>query len=85
MLLHVYFVFQVHVWSGISYRGRTSICIFSGIMHSINYQNILQSNLLPFVEHQFPGGFRLYHVNINTHIQWNLFTTTMFIPNQEWR
>ena len=45
----------------------------------------IESNLLPFDDHQFPDGFRLYQVNINTHIQWNLFTTTMFIPNKEWR
>lgn len=51
---------QVHVWAGISYRGRTSICIFNGVMDSVSYQDTLDKNYIPFVEERFPDGYRLY-------------------------
>ncbi|XP_062568931.1 uncharacterized protein LOC134245573 [Saccostrea cucullata] len=35
--------YKVHVWAGISYRGRTPICIFTGIMNSSLYQRILSA------------------------------------------
>lgn len=54
--------YKVNVWGGISYRGRTAICIFTGIMDSIIYQKILEDNLLPFTRRKFPDGFRLYQV-----------------------
>ena len=57
-------LFQVHVWAGISYRGRTDLCIFTGVMDSIIYQKILAANLLPFVNTVFPDGYRLYQVCI---------------------
>lgn len=56
--------YKVNVWGGISHRGRTSICIFSGIMDSEIYQKILKDNLLPFATANYPDGFRLYQVNI---------------------
>ncbi|CAG2255532.1 unnamed protein product [Mytilus edulis] len=39
--------YKVHVWGGISYRGRTDVCIFTGIMDSVIYQQILASNFVP--------------------------------------
>ncbi|KAK3107630.1 hypothetical protein FSP39_018716 [Pinctada imbricata] len=51
--------YKVNVWGGISYKGRTPICIFTGIMDSIIYQGILQENLIPFVQEKLPDGFRL--------------------------
>ncbi|KAK3108476.1 hypothetical protein FSP39_015728 [Pinctada imbricata] len=60
--------YKVHVWAGISYRGRTSICIFTGNMNSIIYQKILEANLLPFVQDSFPDGFRLYQDNDSKHV-----------------
>lgn len=61
--------YKVNVWAGISYQGKTPICIFTGIMNSVRYQQILESNLLPFVRHRgrFPGGFRLYQDNDSKH------------------
>ncbi|XP_065927438.1 uncharacterized protein [Magallana gigas] len=55
--------YKVNVWGGISHRGRTSICIFSGIMDSEIYQKILEDNLLPFATANYPDGFRLYQDN----------------------
>ncbi|XP_028407173.1 uncharacterized protein LOC114529560 [Dendronephthya gigantea] len=40
---------KVHVWAGISYRGATNVCIFTGYMESIGYQTISKRNLLPFI------------------------------------
>lgn len=40
--------YKVNVWGGISYRGPTDICVFTGIMDSEIYQKILEDNLLPF-------------------------------------
>lgn len=56
--------YKVNVWGGISYRGPTDICVFTGIMDSEIYQNILEDNLLPFTSVKFPDGFRLYQVCI---------------------
>jgi hypothetical protein len=47
---------QVHVWGGISVRGATSVCTFSGKMESVGYQTILERNLLLFVKKVFPDG-----------------------------
>lgn len=52
--------YKVHLWAGISYRGRTSICIFNGVMDSVVYQDILDIFFIPFVEERFPDGYRLY-------------------------
>jgi hypothetical protein len=57
--------YKVNVWGGISYRGRTDICIFTGIMDSEIYQKILEDNLLPFASAKYPDGFRLYQVRNN--------------------
>ena len=70
------FCCQVHVWGGISYHGRTGICIFSGIMDSEIYQQILETNLLPFARQAYPDGYRLYQVN--TFI---MHTISLFIIN----
>ncbi|KAK3099483.1 hypothetical protein FSP39_005100 [Pinctada imbricata] len=59
--------YKVNVWAGISYRGRTPICIFTGIMDSVIFQQILQDNLLPFVQREFIDGFRLYQDNDSKH------------------
>ena len=45
---------KVHVWAGISMRGRTGICIFEGIMDAPVYVNILEQTLIPFVRQVFP-------------------------------
>jgi hypothetical protein len=39
---------KVHVWAGISLKGRTGICIFDGTMDEA---------LLPFVQETFPSGY----------------------------
>lgn len=59
--------YKVHVWAGISYRGRTNICIFNGVMDSVVYQDILDRNFIPFVEERFPDGYRLYQDNDSKH------------------
>ncbi|CAG2255601.1 unnamed protein product [Mytilus edulis] len=59
--------YKVHVWGGISYRGRTDVCIFTGIMDSVIYQQILASNFVPFVSAAFPDGYRLYQDNDSKH------------------
>ena len=62
-IFHVNFnSFQVHVWCGIGYRDRTDICIFTEIMDSVIYQQILQDNFVPFVTQVYPDGYRLYQV-----------------------
>ena len=47
---------KVHVWAGISKRGATKICIFSGIMDAAFYTEILSECLLPFLNEKFPNG-----------------------------
>ena len=40
---------KVHVWAGISIRGRTGMCIFDGIMRASLYAEILKETLFPFI------------------------------------
>ena len=47
---------KVHVWAGISKRGKTGICIFEGIMDASLYIEILEATLLPFLESVYPDG-----------------------------
>ena len=53
---------KVHVWAGISMRGRTGICIFDGIMDIPVYIDILQQTLVPFIQQVFPDGHRFMQV-----------------------
>ena len=48
---------KVHVWAGISVKGRTGICLFDGIMDAPLYIEILDNTLLPFIHSVFPEGF----------------------------
>jgi len=58
---------KVHVWAGISMRGRTGICIFEGIMDASVYVDILQKTLLPFLEQVYPDGHRFMQDNDPKH------------------
>jgi transposase len=40
----------VHVWGGISWKGKTSLVIFEGIMDTRGFIQVLESGLVPFVE-----------------------------------
>ena len=59
--------YKVHVWAGISLRGKSGICIFNGIMDRFLYVDILKKTLLPFVEHQFSDGHRFMADNDPKH------------------
>ena len=45
---------KVHVWAGITIRGRTGVCIFGGIMRVPLYAEILKETLLPFINRFCP-------------------------------
>lgn len=47
---------KVHVWAGISTRGATNICIFTGIMDAEFYVRILNTCLLPFIRDRFDSS-----------------------------
>ena len=70
----IYFLFfrpkhptKVHVWAGISMRGRTGICIFEGIMDASLYIQILEQTLIPFLHEQYPEKHRLMQDNDPKH------------------
>ena len=44
---------KVHVWAGISRKGRTPICIFEGKMNAVLYVDILRSALIPFIRETY--------------------------------
>ena len=52
---------KVHVWAGISRRGRTGICIFEGIMDRFLFTDILDNTLVPFVISTYPDSHRFMH------------------------
>ena len=58
---------KVHVWAGISRRGRTSICIFEGIMDVSLYIEVLEATLLPFLSLVYPDGHRFMADNDPKH------------------
>ena len=58
---------KVHVWAGISRRGRTSICIFEGIMDASLYIEVLEATLLPFLSLVYPDGHRFMADNDPKH------------------
>ncbi len=47
---------KVHVWTGISMRGATSILLFTGIRNAEFYVSVLEKGLLPFLHQKFPDG-----------------------------
>ena len=58
---------KVHVWGGISIRGRTKLCIFKGKMDAIMYIDILRRSLPPFIEEVYPDGHRFMQDNDPKH------------------
>uniref|UniRef100_A0A1X7VW02 Tc1-like transposase DDE domain-containing protein n=1 Tax=Amphimedon queenslandica TaxID=400682 RepID=A0A1X7VW02_AMPQE len=58
---------KVHIWAGISKRGRSGICIFDGIMNRFLYIEILGKTLLPFLEDMYPHSHRLMADNDPKH------------------
>ena len=73
VIIFIFFIFRpkhplkVHIWAGISLRGRSGICIFDGIMDAPLYIDILKDTLLPFVKDVFPDGHRLMADNDPKH------------------
>ena len=57
----------MHIWAGISEKGRTGICIFEGIMDAEMYQQILTRTLLPFLNDVFPDRHRFVQDNDPKH------------------
>ena len=58
---------KVHVWAGISYRGRTVLCIFEGKMNAPLFIQILRCSLLPFIKSVYPDGHRFVQDNDPKH------------------
>ena len=58
---------KVHVWGGISWRGKTEIVIFTGLMDAEGYIEILRKSLLPFIHSVYPDGHRLFQDNDPKH------------------
>ncbi len=60
-------VTKVHVWGGISVRGPTRICIFTGNMNADFYVQILEGYLVPFITSVYPDGHRFIQDNDPKH------------------
>ena len=58
---------KVHVWGGISKKGSTCIVMFTGILTATRYAEILDADLLPFIQSQYPNHHRLYQDNDPKH------------------
>ena len=59
---------KVHVWAGISRRGRTGICLFNGIMNALLYVDILEKTLLPFIHNVYPDNHKFMQDNDPKHV-----------------
>jgi transposase len=58
---------KVHIWAGISKRGKTAMVIFDGIMLSDFYITILKIGLMPFISAVYPDGHRFQQDNDPKH------------------
>ena len=59
---------KLHVWAGISKRGKTPILVFQDTMDGDFYRKeILQETLLPFLNRRFPDGHRFQQDNDPKH------------------
>ena len=58
---------KVHVWAGISKRGRTGVCVFEGIMKKELFVSILDGTLLSFIENVYPEGHKFMMDNDPKH------------------
>ena len=58
---------KVHVWAGISHRGRTTLCIFEGKMNAPLFISILKKSLVPFIRDVYPDGHRFVQDNDPKH------------------
>ena len=58
---------KVHVWTGISYCGRTSSCIFEGKMNAPLFISILKKSLVPFIRDVYPDGHQYVQDNDPKH------------------
>ena len=58
---------KVHVWAGISYRGRTNLCIFEGKMNAPLFVSILEKSLVPFIKDVYPDSHRFVQDNDPKH------------------
>ena len=58
---------KVHVWGGISSRGKTTLCIFEGKMDATLFTSVLTSSLLPFTRSVYPDGHRFMQDNDPKH------------------
>ncbi len=58
---------KVHVWAGISWKGRTAIVIFDGKMNAPGYVEILQQGLVPFLREKYPNHHQFMQDNDPKH------------------
>ena len=58
---------KVHVWAGISAKGATAIVIFTGILTTTRYTDILDAALVPFIEEHYPTHHRFQQDNDPKH------------------
>lgn len=59
--------YKVMVWAGTSREGATNICLRNCWMNSAVYQEVLCSNLVPFLRTKLPNG-RLQQDNASCHV-----------------
>ena len=58
---------KVHVWAGISKKGKTPIVIFEGLMDATFYITVLRNGLLPFIQSTCPDSHRFMQDNDPKH------------------
>lgn len=58
---------SVLAFAGISRRGRTNICIFTGLMDAKAYCEILSSAFIPSAKKLYPDGYKLHQDNDPKH------------------
>ena len=58
---------KIHLFGGISRKGLSPLVMFTGIMYSKDFQNILDQSIVPFIAAKFPYRHRFFMDNDPKH------------------
>ena len=71
--------YSIHAWAAITMKGATHLKLFTGCVDSGAYIQILETELVPFLESAFPEGHRFQQDNAPAHTRYSSVIFSKFI------